>query len=85
MKIEYADKQNQFFKEMKWWELIVGGKEVKCENENWKCWWAKSNLQRNEMMRGDCGDEEVKNEKLKIENADCAISIFVFLWIRQSA
>jgi len=31
------------------------------------------------MMRGDCGDEEVKNEKLKIENADCAISIFVFL------
>ena len=85
MKIEYADKQNQFFKEMKWWELIVGGKEVKCENENWKCWWAKSNLQRNEMMRGDCGDEEVKNEKLKIENADCAISIFVFLWIRQLA
>ena len=29
-------------------------------------------------MRGDCGDEEVKNEKLKIENADCAISIFCF-------
>ena len=34
MKIEYADKQNQFFKEMKWWELIVGDKEVKCEIEN---------------------------------------------------
>ena len=81
MKIEYADEQNQFFKEMKWWELIVGDK-VKCEIENWKCWWAKSNLQRNEMMRGDYGDE-VKNEKLKIENADCAISIFVFLWLRQ--
>ena len=29
-------------------------------------------------MRGDCGDKEVKNEILKIENADCAISIFVF-------
>ena len=40
---------------------------------------SKSNLQRNEMMRGDCGDKEVKNEKLKIENADCAISIFFSL------
>ena len=36
MKIEYADKQNQFFEEMKWWELIVGDKKwnVKLKIEN---------------------------------------------------
>jgi len=34
MKIEYADKQNQFFKEMKWWEVIVVTKKWKMKN--WK-------------------------------------------------